>query len=257
MLNLEKKSATISFGFDEVKGIFIGYASVFNEVDRVNDTIKEGAYDEEIKAWTEGKAIPINYEHEKSITLAENLDSMSVDLKGLLVQWTFSEEAKALYPDIFEWAVNAAKGGYLFMSIGFTVLKSTLGANRKLLKEKFRKHDEISLISLDHIAITDFPVDTKAQVLEVKSTDANFNEMMQSVDGKVTAKRFLKENKSVLSNTNVENFINHVFNLAEKSLQKKFETEKKSLCEEPASVSGSEIDDFDSVLDQVVIKLKK
>lgn len=257
MLNLETKSATISFGFDEVKGIFIGYASVFNEVDRVNDAIKEGAYDEEVKAWAEGKVIPINYEHEKSITLAENLDSMSVDLKGLLVQWTFSEEAKALYPDIFEWAVKAAKGGYLFMSIGYTVLKSSLGTNRKLLKEKFRKHDDIELLSLDHIAATDNPVDTKAQVLEVKSTDANFSEMMKSVDGKVTAKRFLKENKSALSNTNVENFVNHVFNLAEKGYKKKLETEQKSLCEEIVSASGNKLEDLDSILDQVAIKLKK
>ncbi len=240
MLNLETKSAIVSFGFDEVKGVFIGYASVFNAVDRVNDTIAEGTYDDEIKAWADGKKIPINFEHEKSIVLADNLDSMVADSKGLLVQWTFSEEAKALYPDIFEWAVNNAKENNLFMSIGFTVKASSLGENRKVLKQKFFKHDIITKVSLDHIAATDYPADPKAQVLEVKN-DANFNDLMKSVDGKVTAKRFLKEHKSLLSNTNVENFVNHVFNLAEKGLQKKLETEQKSQCEEIVPASGNKL----------------
>jgi len=63
---LEKKSSNISFGYDEIKGIFTGFASVFNEVDRVGDTVLPNAYDKEIKAWANGAEIEWwNDVHEK------------------------------------------------------------------------------------------------------------------------------------------------------------------------------------------------
>lgn len=246
---LENKSATISFNFDEVKGIFTGYASVFNEVDRVRDTINSSAYDGELKAWKEGKQIPINFEHEKSYKLADNITRMETDQKGLLVEWKFSEEAKALYPEIWKWAVERAKAGQLFMSIGYTVLESTLGKERKTLKNKFMAPDTIYNLELDHIAATDNPVDTKAQILEVKSQEPNYNIMIKDLSGKVAAKRFLKEYKSELSNTNIENFVDQVLRF------KEFEPQEKALPKEvPVIVDNP--NDLDSLLNEVALKLK-
>lgn len=194
---LEKKSASYSFKFDEVKGIFTGYASVFNEVDRVNDTILNGAYDEEIKSWESGKKVPINFDHQKSIILANNINSMTADSKGLLVEWTFSEEAKSLYPDIWHWAVSKAKSGNLSMSIGFTPLQSMLGDNRRAMK-KNRALDKLSKITLDHIAITDMPVDPKARILEVKgfNTPRYPIDLSENWDAQAANKRWREYTKS-------------------------------------------------------------
>ena len=243
---LEQKSSNISFGYDEIKGIFTGYASVFNEVDRVGDTVHPNAYDKEIKAWEEGKSIPANFEHEKTIIVAGNLNKMEVDQKGLLVQFQFSEEAKSLYPQIWQWAVEKAKAGKLFMSIGFESKSSLLGSQRIKLKKQMIP-DTIMEIELDHIAITDNPVDTKAKVLEVKSMEPNYNSMIKELNGKISAKRFLKENKSLLSNTNIENFVDQIFNM-------KFETEEKSLPKEVPVIVDTN-NDLDAVLGQVFTKL--
>lgn len=248
---LEQKSSNISFGFDAIKGIFTGYASVFNEVDRVKDTVLPSAYDKEIKAWESGKFIPINFEHQKQIILAGNVNKMIKEDKGLLVEWTFSEEAKSLYPQIWQWAVEKAKSGKLFMSIGFESKASLLGSQRINLKKQ-NTPDTLMEIELDHIAATNNPVDTKAKVLEVKSMDLNYNSIIKELDGKVSAKRFLKnifkEQKS-LSGTNIENFVDQIFKI------KEFETEEKSLPKEvPVIVDAPE--DLDSLLNEVALKLK-
>jgi HK97 family phage prohead protease len=255
MKNLELKSFYVNFTFDEVKGIFKGYASAFNGVDLVNDKILPGAYDEEISKFTEGKKTRVNYEHDKSIVLAEYLDNIMVDDNGLLVEWSFSEEAKQLYPDIWNWAVKKAQEGGLSMSIGFEVLDSLLGEERHILKKERKAYDEIKKLALDHIAITENPVDRKAVVLEVKSNEPNLNIELKSISGKVSAKKFLKENKSILSNNNIENFIDHVYNLAHKPLKDK-ETELKSQCETIAPVVESKNQDFNSILDEVILKIK-
>ena len=244
---LEQKSSNISFGYDEIKGIFTGFASVFNEVDRVGDTVLPNAYDKEIKAWEQGKSIPINFEHDKSIILAGNVNKMTKEGKGLLVEWTFSQEAKSLHPNIWQWAVEKAKAGRLFMSIGFESKSSLLGSQRIQLKKQMIP-DTLMEIELDHIAATDNPVDTKAKVLEVKSIEPNYNSMIKELNGKISAKRFLKENKSLLSNTNIENFVDQIFKI------KEFETEEKSLPKE-VPVIADKTNDFDSLMNEVASKL--
>lgn len=372
---LEQKSSNISFGYDEIKGIFTGYASVFNEVDRVGDTVLPNAYDKEIKAWEEGKSIPINFEHDKSIILAGNVNKMTKEGKGLLVEWTFSQEAKSLHPDIWQWAVSKGKAGKLFMSIGFESKSSLLGNKRIQLKKQMIS-DTLMEVELDHIAATDNPVDTKAKILEVKglrtpkypvdlsenwdsqsaeknwreytkSTEKpstqykngflyvedgkeelfgsyhflvvdiidgepmvnqraviaangylhgarngvkildeqqttqilgiisilyerinrvrkengvdllpavemksieNLNSTIKELNGKISAKRFLKENKSILSNTNIENFVDQIFKI------KEFETEQKSLPKE-VPVIVDKTNDFNSLMNEVASKL--
>ena len=385
MIRIENKSLTVPFAFDEVKGIFTGYASVFNEVDRVNDTVAFGAYDKAIRDFTSGKnKIRINFEHDKSKVLAENLTKMSVDEKGLLVEWKFSEEAKVKYPDIWKWAVEKAKANQLFMSIGFYPEKTKLGDMRDKLKDKYLAADTLYQVGLDHIAITANPVDTKAAILEVKGlrtpeypidlssswdvqeanrrwreytkstespsadyekgfmyveddkkelfggyhfqvvdvvdgkpvinqqavitahaylkgarrgvkilnasqkvralqiiqniydkinvareeagieklpnieikSEMSLNDTILTIDGKVTAKKFLKANKEELSNTNIENFVDHLFRLFSSFEKKENETSvEKSQCEQSAYVSvgqksSSDNLDIESVLAQ-------
>lgn len=197
MTILEQKSLNIPFVFDEVKGIFTGYASAFNAVDRVKDTVIKGAYSEEIKSWQNGKKIPVNFEHDKSYKIADNLSKIEEDAKGLLVEWKFSEEAKSIYPDIWQWAVSKAKSGNLFMSIGFSVIKSDLGINRKSQKKTLQP-DVLRQIELDHIAITDNPVDTKAKILEVKGlrTPKYPIDLSESWDGQAANARWRDYTKS-------------------------------------------------------------
>lgn len=256
-MNLEKKSNIIAFDFDEIKGVFKGYASVFNQVDLVKDTVLNGAYDEEIKSWEQGKAIPINFDHNKSILFASNLSEVKSDEIGLLVEWKFSEEAKSLYPEKWQWAVENAKSRNLFMSIGYEVIQShilDLGLERKSSKKQGMP-DKIRKIELDHIAITTNPVDRKAEILEVKSLDVSLNQSLRDIDGKVSAKKFLKENKSLLSNTNIENYIDHIFSLSE-GINKKLEASVKPQGEIAPVIEGKS-DDFDSILEQVVLKIKQ
>jgi len=256
MINLEKKSNIISFGFDEVKGVFNGYASVFNQVDLVKDTILDVSYDEEEKSWEAGKTISINFDHNKSILFASNLSEIKSDEKGLFVEWKFSEEAKSLYPEKWQWAVENAKNGNLFMSIGFEVVEShilDLGLERKSAKKQGMA-DIIRKIKLDHIAITTNPVDRKAKILEVKSLDVNFNQSLKDINGKVSAKKFLKENKSLLSNTNIENYVDHIFSLSE-GINKKLEASVQPQRETAPVIEGKS-EDLDSILEQVVLKIK-
>lgn len=369
---IEFKSGLSQQSFDEIKGIFKGYASVFNEVDKVKDTIDPNAYDFAISQFKAGVPIRINFEHDKSIELAANLEDIYTDEKGLMVEWKFSEEAKAKYPDIFRWAVSKAKSGNLFKSIGFTVLKSQLGSKRYEMK-KLGAADRIYSMILDHVAITDNPVDPKAKNLEVKgirtpkypvylgdswdvqtalkewrefskSTEApsdmykngflyvedgredlfgsyhflvvnivdgepvinqqavitayrylqgarqgvkilnsqqkalmldviaklytkinrvrkeegvellnevevksemNLNDIIDEIDGEVSAKRFLKSYKDSLSNVNVENFVNKVFSFqkTEEKSEKEFEASEQPLCENPVSVPETKSSD--------------
>jgi len=72
----------------------------------------------------------------------------------------------------------------------------------------------------------------------------------------VTAKKFLKINKEELSNTNIENFVDHLFRLFSSFEKKEYEASvTKPQSEEPTYVSVSQKSssdklDFESVLAQ-------
>lgn len=369
--------------FDEIKGIFTGYASAFNKVDKVKDTIAFGAFDYAINQWKEGKSVRINFEHDKSIQLSPNIIEFEADDYGVLVQFQFSQEAKIQYSDIYQWAVSKAKAGTLFMSIGFTVLKSALGLNRQIMKKKFLESDTIYSLTLDHVAITANPVDPSARIIEIKSlkmpqypiilsdtwdgdaaekrwrqfsksinapsniykngflyfedgkeelfgsyhfnlvdivdgepvvnqqavitayryikgarngvkildaqqkvaaleiisklyekinrlrkeegvdllptveikADINYNELIDTIDGEVSAKKFLKNNQGSLSNTNIENFINKIMSISytknESKSQKELEAREKASGIKPTSVPEVKIENLSNYFSEV------
>jgi len=385
---IEFKSAEFAVNsFDEIKGIFTGYASAFNKIDKVNDTVAYGAFDYSINQWKEGKAISVNFEHDKKIELAPNLIEFFADQYGALVRFQFSEEAKNNYPDIYRWAVSKAKNNTLFMSIGYTFIRSALGDKRYTLKKKFAEPDTIYNLSLNHVAITGDPVDPSARMLEVKGfkmpkfpihlsetwdeqeamknwrefskskdspsdsykngflyfedgkedlfaayhfnlvdiidgepminsaavvtahryikgarngvkilnaeqkitaldiisklytkinrlrkeeglkplpevevkADINFNELIETIDGEVSAKRFLKSNQGSLSNTNIENFINKVISVTKNEVksQKELEVGDWTSVTQPTSVSEvktNELSDYFSEVGKFLTK---
>ena len=213
MQNLEYKSLNIAVkSFDSIKGIFKGYAASFNQVDKVNDTITPEAFDNDIKACKDKtKKISVNYAHFKEIELAADLISMEKDEYGLLVEFQISEEAKASYVELYGKFIVLVELGQLFMSIGGYVEKSTLGDDRWIKKMIANANDTISEFSLDHIAITEYPIDSNAKMLEVKSrntkksnTEEDFsimNRMIDEIDGEQSATKFLINYKSQMSNT--------------------------------------------------------
>lgn len=160
------KSFYIPIHLQDIKGIFTGYASHFNGIDKVGDTVRPNAFDQSIRDWREGKSIFINKDHSGPV-IADNVDLLETDEKGLKTKFKFKEEAKSISlrqygymtdETLFSWAVREAKQGRLALSIGgtATIIK---GSNVNIIT-KFK---------LKHIAITTMPVDTQATIEEVKS----------------------------------------------------------------------------------------
>lgn len=224
--NLEYKSHEIALkSYDDVKGTFTGYASAFNKVDAVNDTIDPKAYDNSIDAWSRGvKKIYINYDHYDEIILSDNVISITTDEYGLLVEIQISDEAKEMYKDLFEGFVEKTRSLQLFMSIGGKIIDSKLGKGRWDKKWIANANDTIYEMDLIHIAFTEYPIDSNAKMLEVKSRVQkkekedllNLNSLMKSITGETTATQFLSNHKENMSNTNIKNFVLHC-----KSLWKK------------------------------------
>jgi len=223
---LEYKSLNVAIkSFDSIEGKFKGYASAFGKIDAVNDTILPKSYDSSIALWGEGNAIPVNYDHYSEIILADNLTSISTDETGLLVEFTISQESRETYSELFGKIVLAMEENQLFMSIGGFITKSSLGDDRWIKKEVANANDTIEEFVLDHIAITKYPVDSHAKMLEMKSR--NKKNDFADIDGEVSATKYLIANKSEMSNTMSKNFVLHLKSIWNKELDIK-EKEVKS-----------------------------
>lgn len=224
--NLEYKSLNIEIkSFDKLKGIFKGYAASFNQIDKVNDTILPEAFDKSIEAFNSGSLkISTNYDHWSAIELSDNLLSITKDDYGLLVEIQVSEEAKKVYEELYTKFVALVEIGKLFMSIGGYVEKSSLGEERWIKKDVANALDEIQEFELEHIAFTEFPIDSNAKMLEVKSKrKAQVKSVdLSDVDGEVSAIKFLANNKDHMSKAEAKSFVFHLKNLwkVEKSNKK-------------------------------------
>lgn len=221
--NLVYKSLEISVkSFDKIKGIFTGYASSFGNVDKMNDTMLPTAFDTSMAAYESGsKEIEVNYDHFDAVELASNLLSMEKDDYGLLVSFQVSDEAKQMYQELYAKMIAQAELGKLYMSIGGYVLKSMLGEDRWIRKEIANANDTIEEFDLDHIAVTQWPVDTNAKMMEVKSKIkemTSVSKTLDDVDGEVSAIKYLMVNKSQMSNTQAKNFILHLKSMWKKEL---------------------------------------
>jgi HK97 family phage prohead protease len=241
--NLEYKSLNVVIkSFDAIKGIFKGYAASFNQVDKVNDTMLPQSFDNSIEAFNNGTKIPVNYDHFEEIELADNFLTMTKDDYGLLVEFQISEDAKVTYSELYAKFVVLAQTGKLFMSIGGYVIKSKLGEDRWIKKMVANANDDIEEFELDHVAVTEYPIDSNAKMLEVKSKRGKkTSKSLSDIDGLVSAVKYLKVNKSTMSNVAVENFISHLKSMWDKELDIKSEVNKKELESQGNEVQGEVI----------------
>lgn len=237
---------------DRIKGIFKGYASSFNNVDWGNDTVDPSAYDKSIEEFDKGaRKISVNFDHEESIELCSNIDRIYKDEKGLIIEFTASEEFKKEYPNTYDWAVEMAQKGELRMSIGGKCKKSSLGKERYMRSAIGNPNDRLLEIELEHVAVTEFPMDEKAKVLEVKSK-SEIGKAIDDIDGEVSAAKFLITYKSEMSNTAAKNFVSRLATVLKSQNEKEIQEESRGVAKSVPAV-GNEMDDLFS---QVAAKLK-
>lgn len=231
--NIEYKSLNLAIkSFDSIKGIFKGYASTFNNVDKVYDTMLPESFDNTIKSFNDGsKKIEVNFDHWEKIILSENLTNLYKDEKGLWVEFQVSSESRKTYSKLFGELIILMENDDLFMSIGGYVIKSSLGDDRWVKKEIANANDEISEFDLIHIALTHYPIDDHAKMMEMKSergvqNKISRNKFIEEIDGEVSAIKFLTTNKSEMSNTCAKNYVLHLKSLWKKELDNNSKTTK-------------------------------
>jgi len=90
--------------------------------------------------------------------------------------------------------------------------------------------------------------------VEIKA-DINYNELIETIDGEVSAKRFLKNNQGSLSNTNIENFVNKVIAVTssknEAKSQLELEAREKASVNNPTSVIEVKTEDLSNYLSEI------
>jgi len=136
------------------KGEFEGYASVFNGVDAVKDTILEGAFSESIK----GRAPSMFVNHDSYQVPVGDWIGLSEDSTGLHVKGRIDlnhKDGPTVYSALLRKAMDA-------MSIGFRIPAG--GAEEKEDGSRI-----IKKIDLKEISIVNFPADDSARISVVKS----------------------------------------------------------------------------------------
>jgi uncharacterized protein len=237
---------------DKIKGIFKGYASSFNNVDWGNDTIDPKAYDKSIEEFDSGtKKVSVNFDHVSKIQLCVNVDRLYKDDNGLIVEFTASEDFKKEFPNTYAWAVEMAQKGDLRMSIGGKAIQTSLGKERYMRYSIGNPNDRLLEIDLEHIAITEYPMDAEAKVLEVKSKN-EISKAIDDIDGEVSAAKFLITYKSELSNTAAKNFVSRLATVLKSNNEKEIQEESRGVAKDVPAV-GNEMDDL---FEQIAAKLK-
>lgn len=138
----------------EEKGVFEGYASTFNTVDQVGDTIIKGAFAETISSGRVVKGFVNHKQHEVPV-----IDWMSLreDSHGLKVHGKVDMNHKD-GPTVYSGLQRKAMDG---LSIGFTMNPGDF-----VQKQNGR---EIKNLDLMEISVVSFPCERQATITAVKS----------------------------------------------------------------------------------------
>lgn len=142
----------LKFNDDEWK--IEGYASVFNSVDKVGDTILPGAFKKSLES---GREIKMYYEHLRFLKPGK-WDVFAEDEKGLSVSGHLTRD-HSLAKDVRAELRHKTLGG---MSIGFTIPKG--GA-----EEKDDGGRIIKSVDLIEVSLTGNPAEPKATIDSFKS----------------------------------------------------------------------------------------
>lgn len=137
------------------KGEFEGYASVFNGVDSVNDTILPGAFKNAIGS---GKRVSMFINHDSRSIPVGDWIKLKEDKTGLIAKGRIDENHRD-GPSALSALRRGAMDG---LSIGFMIPKGGAKENDDGIRE-------IKEIDLKEISIVNFPADDAARISVVKS----------------------------------------------------------------------------------------
>jgi HK97 family phage prohead protease len=141
-------------GVQLAAGEFIGYASVFQNVDLGGDRVKRGAFARTIKA-QDGR-VPILWQHDTEKPIGVSL-SLEEDSEGLKVHGQLNLEVQQGRECYALMKQGALKG----LSIGYDVIRSSPGKNGS-----YRELEELKLYEFSPVT---FPMNTEAAVERVKA----------------------------------------------------------------------------------------
>lgn len=162
------KACELKFDGDQFK--FEGYASVFDSVDAVNDTILKGAFADDV-----GRKIPmlVNHDH-KAIPIGSY--QIEEDSKGLYVEGSINpdhSDGRSAYSSLKREEMTG-------QSIGFV-----MGGKDFVSKDDGGR--EIHKVSLKEISLVNFPCDSFARITAVKQ------ELLDGLETITDLERFLRD----------------------------------------------------------------
>lgn len=163
---LDLSDVELKFDDQSEAGTFSGYATKFNSVDLVGDTILPGAF---TKALEKISTLPIFFNHESYDIPIGKYTKLEQNARGLKVEGQLIldiPKAKDVYAAMKAGVVSG-------LSIGFSCSKD---GYEKKEDEPGYTYKEID--TLREISICTFPCDPKAQITAVKSEDV---EQMKTV----------------------------------------------------------------------------
>ena len=138
-------------------GYFVGYASVFGNVDSYGEVMEKGAFSDTLKEW-EGRKIPVFYGHD--LTNPENnigyVESAEEDGTGLLVRCVVDTEGPGNGPIVYKLL---KEGRIDRMSFGFYVNDADHKGGVTYIKK----------VSLLEVSVVPAPANPEAAITDVKS----------------------------------------------------------------------------------------
>lgn len=139
-------------------GYFVGYASVFGNVDSYGEVMEKGAFSDTLKEW-ESRKIPVFYGHD--LTNPENnigyVESAEEDDTGLLVRCVVDTEGPGNGPIVYKLL---KEGRIDRMSFGFYVNDADHKGGVTYIKK----------VSLLEVSVVPAPANPEAAINEVKSS---------------------------------------------------------------------------------------
>lgn len=138
-------------------GLFVGYASVFGNVDSANEVVAKGAFARTLAKWREKNAAPaMLWMHDPTMPIGIWL-AMGEDERGLVVQGRLALSTQK-GREAYELLKMKALTG---LSIGYRVVTSRVDSKRKARV--------LTDVELFEVSLVTFPANDAARVSAVKS----------------------------------------------------------------------------------------
>nr|DAK46961.1 MAG TPA: prohead serine protease [Caudoviricetes sp.] len=159
-MNIKTKSFKVKVEESEESGsgYFVGYASVFGNVDSYGDVMVQGAFADTLKEW-EGRKIPVFYGHDLTDPMNNigYVESAEEDDTGLLVKCVVDTEGPGNGPVVYKLL---KEGRIDRMSFGFYVNDADHKDGKTYIKS----------VSLLEVSVVPAPANPEAAINEVKSS---------------------------------------------------------------------------------------